>query len=406
MRNYKQSNEKIEASDELIYKTIRRIKEKKGESIMVVKRLVIGVAAMVILAFSGVATYAAITKDTRILEFFGIKLSQNYETEAKEKDVTIKTKQADIHMKSFAIDQSFVTMEYEVKLDKKLEEGMPKLKINEISIYSPYIEKQKEELASEFYNKLSNYIPFEFEVKQVAEEIEENEYHIFVIAHVKGLKEGYEFFTPHAELGLVESPNAYASYNYHLLDYAYGKYEKYNEQEEVEVGYDSDTAKFKVVVEAIENEKQEKVTTDLTENGVIELEINRKELQKQEKCDWKFYTEKIEKVSHPYYEKEGYMWKVENKMNVTGTLTRGSFANIINVNVWEEEAMNTDIDKIQIKIKNQEGTEIKAKFYEERTVTLDDNTREIFFTFVMDEETVGQQYTIEIQKEAKTQRQW
>ena len=76
MRNYKESNNKIVADEDLIRRTIIKIKEKgeiKVPVIVWVRKVAIGAVAMLILACSGAITYATITKDARILQFFGIQ---------------------------------------------------------------------------------------------------------------------------------------------------------------------------------------------------------------------------------------------------------------------------------------------------------------------------------------------
>lgn len=389
MKDYKSSNEKITVDEDLIYKTIDKLNNKKKTfmpQVLLLKRLVAGAAAMVILSFSSVAAYAAITKDARILQFFGIKISENYEKEAVETDVIIEENKNKILMKSFAIDNSYIVMEYEVTLNKNMEKQLPKLNISEISIFSPYIDKEQKENAK--YKELSNYIPFEFEIEQVSEQIDEKQYRIFVIAHIKDINEKYREFTPHFDVGLVDSLSAYS---HDLLEYSYGKY-----HDTVNYYYSSDVAKFKIVIENLDCNAD----SDLFKNEVIDLEINRKELPEREECKWEFYTKN---VNYEYsYSENGdfkfYDWNIDNKLKATGDVLRGSFANIINVYIYEQEeyANATDIDKIEILIKNKNGEKIEPKHTYKYIYEDIFGAKNIEYTFIIDEEYEGEQYTIEL----------
>ena len=70
----------IHASEELIQKTIKGIKEvQKFEKNRKIKKVIAGATAALTLSIGSVAAYVAITGNTEILQKIGIKLSQNYE---------------------------------------------------------------------------------------------------------------------------------------------------------------------------------------------------------------------------------------------------------------------------------------------------------------------------------------
>lgn len=139
---------KIHANEELIQKTVKNIKNvKKIEKNRKVKKVIAGVATALTLSIGSVGAYIAITGNTEILQRIGIKLSQNYEQnkqiidEENGNQNKISTKSYEATLKSASVDNTSIVMEIDLKLSDDITIEEPDLKIKNLSIYKPSVDK-------------------------------------------------------------------------------------------------------------------------------------------------------------------------------------------------------------------------------------------------------------------------
>ncbi len=137
----------IHASEELIQKTIKGIKEvQKFEKNRKIKKVIAGATAALTLSIGTVAAYVAITGNTEILQKIGIKLSQNYEpneqiiTNENDNQNKISTKGFEATLKSASIDNASIVMEIDLKLNDNVSAEKPDLKVKSLSIYKQSID--------------------------------------------------------------------------------------------------------------------------------------------------------------------------------------------------------------------------------------------------------------------------
>lgn len=138
----------IHASEELIQKTIKCIKDvKKFEKNRKIKKVIAGATAALTLSIGSVAAYIAITGNTEILQKIGIKLSQNYEQ--NEQIITAENsnqnkffaKGFEATLKSASMDNASIVMEIDLKLNDDVSIEKPDLKVKKLSIYKPSVDR-------------------------------------------------------------------------------------------------------------------------------------------------------------------------------------------------------------------------------------------------------------------------